>query len=244
VAGFLTADSDSGRQLSVAGPAPSGQVAPPPAIDAPREPAPALEPATTTTIAQQLPQSPRVDAVPERAAPVTPPVDDPVVRSATTTTAAAKVIASEVPPPTTVPPGVDCTTADIKLTYGLEKDTYRSGEVVRGSTALERQPGVVCALPYFSEFQLVDSAGKSLFEGGMPGETATSSSDGSDGGVPFVKSSFAWEALDCSAQRLSPLVLAPGDRTGCVSYPAGTYTVVARWSGSDLSARMTFRLTF
>ena len=251
MATFLGHDPDV--QVSVAGPPPAVAVAVQPNLDAatgllalPDEPAPA----TTTTSAPTL----RVDAVHDRTEPpaptrTVPPADDPVVRPATTTSTTAPAGNSTEPGPGAArpagvpllaaeptPPPAPCTEAEVRLTFSLERDAYRTGEMVRGSLRVERRSTSRCSIPLGVEFGILSPAGNDVFEfGGL--------TTGSDTEAGVFYGNFEWEALDCAPQRLSPIVRAPGDRSGCIPFPAGRYTVVPRVEESPLTASATFQLS-
>ena len=249
VAGFLRADPDHEQELSVAGPAPSGQVALDPAIDGPSQPAPDQEPATTTTIAEvQQPESTRVASP---ASPVAiPPSDDPVVRSTTTTMAPANAVTLQTAPPTTLPAAppassdvAPCTPADVRVVVTTDKRSYIPGERVQGSATAENQSAATCTLLNFVPYEILNGGGRNVFQASQTyGYNSDPRFTGEEAKVApggTVTTTFYWQTSSCTEG--APSV----NDSPCGPFPPGTYTVVAPWGGTGPgSTGITGRTTF
>lgn len=239
-------------ELSAAGPEPVGDGATRPGPDAPTEPVPMEEPATTTTTAEVHQRVAVVNGSVSTTTPPSrsvPPADDPVVRSTTTTAPAAisSALAGSPPPPTTVPPAATatalapCAVTDLTVTVSTDQSTYGPGGTVKGSAVLENRSGRTCLAPAWEFLEILNSAGVNVFS-----ESAVTGFAGEPGnGDPNRKaepgatyaSTFYWAAAHCND--VPPVVV---NETCAGRFPAGTYTVVARWDGG-VSGRTTFRLS-
>ena len=236
-------DGDADRDVSqlVAGPgrttSPAGDIAPSAEIGAGSAgEIPFLEPTTTTV----MPASP---------GPVTAPADDPVVRTVPTTvgitamqSAPTTTVAAEPPEPAPAP----CIASEFRVTVTMEQDAYRPGDTVSGSSVLEKLSPGKCLVPdWFLQISFLNDAGKDVTEIAlvrMNGSTDEQYAKWYEACGPnrcprWVEKgavrteTFAWETLDCSNYPTGPIVPVPGDTSYCRPFPAGTYTVVANWTG-------------
>jgi hypothetical protein len=261
LATFLGAPDADVRQL-VAGPAPStapaGEVAADSPVAGPGQPALSEVPAATTTTTTEAPL--RVDAVHDRTQPPTGgtggAADDPVVRAPTTTALAAIATRSlaSPPPPTTIPPKT-CVAEEFKLAVSVEKSAYKPGDKVSGSSVLEKLTPGTCLLPsWWVESALLNSGGVDVsFKARGFGSSLNSDQQdkwGESCGAPcprpvdrgaVLTQTFYWETSDCTTPPPGPVIPVPAE---CIPFPAGSYSVIATWSGPDSGppARTTFQL--
>ena len=181
-------------ELSVAGPAPLGGMAPLPAppneLATGEVPAAATAEATpATTIAEVHERVATINGMPapRSSSPTSvPPSDDPVVgRSATTTTIATSGSTSSpiqggalsaqggAASASLGPALATCVAEEFRLTVSVNKSTYSRGEAVSGSSTLEKRSAGTCLLPdWWLVISLRDGAGSDL----QPDGTTTSSS--------------------------------------------------------------------
>jgi hypothetical protein len=257
---LLVRDSDPDVSQLVAGPGLTtspGEIAPSAGIEAGSAgelPSLPIAPATTTTVK------------PAPSAAVTSLTDDPVVRPAPTTTVPSgngiTTFQSAAPTTTTIAPAAlaPCVASEFKLTVSMEKTAYKPGETVSSSSVLEKLSPGRCLLPSWSiEVSFLNSAGKDV--GQIARTTRSYQTDdqhkkwdevcGQNSCPRWVESGavftheFDWETVDCTTLPTGPIVPPPGDMSYCKPFPAGTYTVLAYWSGpgSGPSASETVKLS-
>lgn len=195
-----------------------------------------LSPSTTVEVQGRVP-SVNVSEPPPPPAPARPvlPADDPVLRPVPSPSGGSGgaapgsgVTAPPPGPPTNDPQVAACPAADVTVSVTMEKDTYATGETVRGSSALTNRSTTTCLLPTRAFFRILDASGKTVgsfaytLELRMPvkaepGETFTSA--------------VSWDQKDCSG-------------SSCVQVPPGTYVAVADWNESGpYSGRGSFQVT-
>ena len=256
-AGFLTAGSDPGQELSVAGPAPAGQgtgpvtsreVEPAPGITLPDEPMPAGEPGTPTTIpglsVENLhrrtdPQLPPGDGTVTQAPPVTiPPADDPVVRSTITVPPPATTASPRLTPNQATPSGTAagapatalaaCPAEALQLDVVPTKATFSLGETVSGMFFLQTRQAGDCVITLPASFRIEHVAtGKVL---GTVGATSEFPSPARAEPGKMPTSTFSWDQSDCSG-------------AACAQAAPGLYQAVAVWSdGGPYRAWGEFRI--
>lgn len=241
VAGFVTGQPDRGVELSIAGPAPAGDMAPAPRNQVPSstEPGAAGE---VPTAAVGDPESPgaespnttvhvflRPGAVNRSPVASMPAADDPPVRPAapTTTTPSSLGRASSAglplpgsTSPSTVPATAPaCPAADVRQTVATEKSAYAAGETVRGTSTLENRSSITCTLSFHVTVDVHDASGRSMDSLRLdPWRTAVAVDPGK-----AVRGTFTWDQRDCAGMPMTDAYPIPRDR--CPQVPAGTYTV-------------------
>ncbi len=244
-AGVLSGGAERAVELSVAGPAPAGGMAPLPAPpnelatgEVPAVAAPAEE-APTTSIAEVHERVASINGVPApRSSPASePPADEPVIRPETTTTSPSGSSSSPVrpmPPPTTVPPATSepaaapCAPSEARVTVSTEKASYGPGESVRGASTLENRSSSACLLPTRAFFRIMNAAGKDV--GSFAYTLELRMPVRAEPGKVFT-STFTWDQLDCAG-------------SACAQVPPGTYTAVADWTESGpYTGSTTFHIT-
>lgn len=239
MAGFLTADSDLGRQLSVAGPppAPGHPQAPAGADDVIRGSDDTLpEPTTTSTLKAEPP----AEAVPGRTQAST--ADDPVVRMTTTTAplsnsstpSQSPTQSTTIPlPSTTVPAAatlsdqvqcpcpepVTCPKSDVRVIVTTDKAVYAQGETVRGWATLENRSASACRLPTEMFLKVQNGVGKVVGDFSGNPDFQISLVDVQPGGTSTT-TAVTWNARDCSG-------------SACLPLPPGTYAWVADYFPYD-----------
>lgn len=154
-------------------------------------------------------------------------------------------------------PLAPCTATDVSLTITLEKYSYGPGETVKGSATMEKVSAGTCLLPDWGVgLSILNASLKDVSQGSQrwaTGNVSPQASNWTDAcgtagcrrpvepGSIFIHT-FEWESRDCMSPR-GPIVPVPDDRP-CPPFPAGSYKVVAEWTGPQAgpSARQTFDL--
>ncbi len=242
---LLGGDSDPDVSQLVAGPGPTPspvEIAPSTGIEAGSAgevPTLPIAPATTTTVK------------PAPSAAVTSLTDDPVVRPAPTTTVPSgngiTTLQGAVPTTTIAPePALaPCVASEFKVTVSMEQTTYKPGETVSSTSVLEKLSPGRCLLPSWSmEVSFLNSAGKDVAQSARTRNSYSSDDQYQkwyegcaehpcqrwvERGAVFTQK-LGWETVDCTTVPTGPIVPPPGD-SNCKPFPAGTYTVLAHWSG-------------
>ena len=222
-------------ELSVAGPAPVGGMAPLPTP--PNElatgdvPAPAATPfeAPTTTVAEVHERLAAINGVagPRSVPTSVVPADDPVVRPTTTlappaavtfgspiesptqSKAAGAVVASAAPP-------APCAPEALQIDVVPSKATFAAGETVTGTSFVQTGRATGCLAPVPASFRIEEVAtGKVV--GSSASVTEHPSPLMAEAGKMYT-STFSWDQKDCSGSL-------------CAQVPSGLYQAVVQWSG-------------
>ena len=236
----LSGGSERAVEVSVAGPAPAGGMAPlpaPPNELATGEVPPVAataEMAPTTTVAEVHERLAAINGVPApRSSPTSlPGADDPVVRPAPSTTSPSGNTSSPAlpPTPTSAPPAstAPCAASEARVTVSTEKAAYRPGETIRGSSTLENRSAGACLLPTRGFFKVLNAGGEVVGNFAYTADFRFPVT--AEPGKTFT-STFTWEQKDCSG-------------SACVQVPPGAYTAVADWTESGpYSGSTTFQIT-
>ena len=259
-AGVLTAGSERAVELSVAGPAPMGGMAPLPAppneLATGEVPQVATTPevAPTTTVAEVHERVATINGVPgPRSSPTAPPADEPVVGRSTATTIAPSgstgspsqdgTLSASTSSASPGPAPAPCVADEFRLTVTMEKSAFGPGERVEGSSVLEKRSPGTCLLPNWSiQASLLNGAGmdvspKARGYGLSSTFNQAKDSDGPCGEncrgavEPGAVFTHTFYWEPIDCTNVPPVRPVPPDDSHCVPFPPGTYQVFADWSG-------------
>ena len=257
-AAALHSGSERAVELSAAGPPPErvGEAPPATVVDAPSQPAPVVELATTTTIAPAQPESIPRRPVPETTVRATvapaspgvtvPPADDPVVRSTTTVPPPQNTLGSIVPPTQSIgnggsaaspPPAASATPAEsappacaaetLQIDVVPSKATFALGETVRGTFFVQTHGATDCLVAMPASFRIENVATGAVL-GSVPSTSEVPSPVKADG--KMYTSTFSWDQRDCTG-------------ADCTQVPPALYQAVAQWpDGSPYRGWGEFRI--
>ena len=248
-ASVVRSGSERAVELSVAGPAPAGGgEAPATGLDAPGQPPPVEELATTTTVPELPPETIPRQLVPETTvrasvAPAlpgpVPPADDPVVRSPTTLPPPPTTTSSTVAPKApggpvsstlaaSAPPALPaCAAQSLQIDVVPSKATFALGETARGTFFVQTYKAVDCLVSMPTSFR-IENVATGAVVGSVPSIYEGPNPIRADG--KMFTTIYAWDQQDCSGP-------------ACTQVPPGLYQAVAQWAdGSPYRGWGEFRI--